>query len=198
MDLLSNGYFHFDAKIHTLAFIRSRSSFLLSVILAMASTFTLLCPDRHTHIKLRAHVNKLETHVRNNRLKSIEIIQGYLCLATWAEVSSTLCHDQSWSYVSHAIGLAIELRLELPLPFCVSSDPIYDAHMHDLLVRNAHRVCFLLYLHDRVGYRLDLSPYLVNEADCGRIWPCLQAGIPFSQRPACSRHLHCAYGASTP
>ncbi|KAK4688960.1 hypothetical protein P7C73_g1146, partial [Tremellales sp. Uapishka_1] len=149
METVTNGSMHFDPQLHTLSFVRSRSSFLLAVILAMASGFTTLCSNRQMHLSLRAHAARLEANVRINHLKSIEIVQAFLCLATWTEVSTTLCRDQNWSYISHAIALAIELKLDLPLPYCVLSDPMYDQSVHDIMVRNAHRVCLLLYIHDR-------------------------------------------------
>ena len=151
MEVVTNGSMHFDPQIHTLPFVRARSSFLLAVILASASAFTALGGTRQLHLSLRAHADRLEANVRNSHLKSIEIIQAFLCLATWAEVPTILCRDRTWSYVSHAIALAIELRLDQPLPHCIQSDPMYDQGHNEILIRNAHRTCLLLFIHDRVS-----------------------------------------------
>jgi hypothetical protein len=64
----------------------------------------------------------------------------------------TLSRDRTWAYISHAISLAIELRMDAKLPYCVQSDPAFEVQ-GQLLVRNSHRVCKLLFIHDRVcGY----------------------------------------------
>ncbi|ODN85654.1 transcription factor [Cryptococcus wingfieldii CBS 7118] len=149
MTLIINGSKYFDPRIHTLSYVRSRSSFLLAVILAIASTYKPLCPSSILHSHLMSHALKLETTVRNNHLKSIEIIQALLLLASWTEVPCTLSRDKTWMFVSHAIALAVELRLDSPLPHCVQTDPMFDKNNQDLLVRNAHRVCLLMFIHDR-------------------------------------------------
>ncbi|ORY25458.1 putative transcription factor [Naematelia encephala] len=149
MELITNGSMYFDPRLHSLSFVRSRSSFLLAVILAIASEYRPLCASSRLHSQLMAHVARLEANVRNNHYKSIEIIQGLLLLASWTAVPWTLCRDKTWLYVSCAIGLAVELRLDTPLPYCVQTDPLYNSDNYDLLVRNAHRVCLLLYIHDR-------------------------------------------------
>jgi hypothetical protein len=97
-----------------------------------------------------------------------------LLLASWSEVPTTMSRDKTWAYISQAAFLAIELRLDTALPYCVQTDPLYDRAHHDLLVRNAvrvymimvdrfvssvdiyssssnqHRCCLLLYIYDRV------------------------------------------------
>ncbi|AFR95234.2 transcription factor [Cryptococcus neoformans C23] len=149
MELITNGSMYFDPRLHTLPFVRSRSSFLLAVILAIASTYKSICPSARLHTLLMSHAHRLENVVRNNHLKSTEIIQGLLLLASWTEIPSTLARDRTWMFVSHALALVVELRLDTALPYCVQTDPLYDKNNHDLLVRNAHRVCFLMYIHDR-------------------------------------------------
>lgn len=153
MELITNGSMYFDPRLHTLPFVRSRSSFLLAVILAIASTYKSICPSARLHTHLMSHAHRLENVIRNNHLKSTEIIQGLLLLASWTEIPSTLARDRTWMFVSHALALVVELRLDTALPYCVQTDPLYDKNNHDLLVRNAHRVCFLMYIHDRVSDR---------------------------------------------
>nr|XP_019007650.1 uncharacterized protein I206_07665 [Kwoniella pini CBS 10737]OCF46431.1 hypothetical protein I206_07665 [Kwoniella pini CBS 10737] len=149
MIYLTNGSMYFDPKIHSLPFVRSRSSFLLAAILTVASGYISICSSSVLHSQLSIHTNRLMSYIRDQNLKSIEIVQGLLLLASWTEIPHTLSQDKTWAYVSYATALAVELRLDSALPFCVSSDPIYAPETHDLLVRNAHRVCLLLYIHDR-------------------------------------------------
>lgn len=151
MEHITNGASYFDPRIHTLSYVRSRSSFLLAVILAIASTYSRFCPSARLHAQLVAHAAQLEANVRVNHLKSVEIVQGLLLLASWSEVPYTLCRDKTWLYISHAIALSVELRLDTPLPHCVITDYMYSSATHDLLIRNAHRVCLFTFIHDRVG-----------------------------------------------
>lgn len=152
MRLLRNGSMHFDPRLHTLPYVRSRSSFLLAVILSVASTFKTICPSARLHSRLVAHASKLEDHVRNNHLKSVEIVQALFLLASFTEIPATLCRDKTWMYVSHAIAIVTEMRLDAPVPYCVQMDTEYGKSpaMDEILTRNAHRSCLMLYIHDRV------------------------------------------------
>ncbi|WVR04388.1 hypothetical protein IAU60_001390 [Kwoniella sp. DSM 27419] len=146
---ITNGSMYLDPRLHTLDYIRSRSSFLLAVVLAIASTYKELCTSMILHAQLMTHASRLEANVRNNNYKSIEIVQALLLLASWSEVPHTLSREKTWQYVSHATALAVELRLDTHLPYCVQSDPMYSSRSHDMLVRNAHRTCLFLHIHDR-------------------------------------------------
>jgi hypothetical protein len=153
MDLITNGSMYFDPQLHSLSYIRSRSSYLFATILSIASTYTTLNPSRQLHDNLFLHVSRLENQVIRNNNRSIEIVQAYLLLASWSDIPTVLSRDKTWTYISRAIGLAVELRLDSSLPYCVQTDPMYGYSTHEVLVRNAHRVCYLLFIHDRVGLK---------------------------------------------
>lgn len=150
MLLVTNGSMHFDPRLHSLEFVRRSSSFLLAVILAVASTYTRICTSARLHSQLMAHAERLEAFVHKNNLKSVEIIQALCLLSAWSEVPSVLSQDKAWLYISRAIALSVELRLDTALPYCVESDPLYETK-HDILIRNAHRTWLLLFIHDRVS-----------------------------------------------
>jgi hypothetical protein len=97
-------------------------------------------------------------------------------LASWSEVPVNLARDKTWTYISHALALAVELRLDTPVPYYVQVDPGITVRDRELFIRNAvsvlgalyggrrslaeflyfcfvlvqHRCCMLLYIHDRV------------------------------------------------
>ena len=194
MDHITNGSMLFDPKLHTLSFIRSRSSFLLAAVLACATVFKPICADQTLHLALTAHVARLVAHVKVNSFKSIEIVQALLSLATYTDVSSSLCHDPSWSYISYAIALAIELRLDIPVPFCVQADLAYSSSTHELLVRNAHRTCLLLFIHDRVSCYLMVDAR--GEPTKSRIWPWWLGDTLSCLRLECSHLQPSPLGAS--
>lgn len=147
---------YFDPRVHTLEFIRSRSSFLLAVILAVATTYTAFNTSPRLHMQLMEHVMLLESRIRNEHFKSVEIVQALLLLASWSELPVVLTRDKTWLYISHAICLAIELGMDAKLPYCVESDSAFE-EQGDLLLRSCHRVCYLLFIHDRVSCCCDLA-----------------------------------------
>lgn len=151
MRLVTNGSMYLDPLLHSMPYIRSRSSFLFAVVLAIASSFKRLCTSQEIHRQLSSLASRLRDQALVRHLKSVEIIQAFLLLASWSEVPSVLARDMNWKYISHSIGLAVELRLDTPLPFCVQVDPAYSQATHERLVRNAHRVCYFLFIHDRVS-----------------------------------------------
>ena len=149
MTLVTNGAMYFDPLLHTLSFVRSRSSFLLASILAFASLFVEICPSSRLHTQLLAHAQRLECLVVQQHYKSIEIIQALCLLSSWTEVPSSLSKDKTWMYMSRAIAIATELRLDHSMPYCVWSDPLFTEDTRHILVRNAHRTWRLLFIHDR-------------------------------------------------
>jgi len=178
MDLITNGSMYFDPHLHTLSYVRSRSSYLLAVILAIASSHISLNLSRRLHDELFLHVQRLEIDVIRNNNKSVEIVQAYLLLASWSDVPTVLARDRTWTYIARAIGMAVELRLDCPLPHCIQSDPMYSMSTKDILVRNAHRVCYLLFIHDRVSITRDDS-YSCSRSEHGhgsRTVSCLSRG----------------------
>ncbi|WWC62705.1 uncharacterized protein I303_105302 [Kwoniella dejecticola CBS 10117] len=146
---VNNGAMFFDPTLHTLPFVRQRSSFLLTVILTFASSFVSICPQRSIHHQLFRHAERLETHVRSGMYRSIEIMQALMLLSLWSDVPHNLSQDRMWLRVSDAIGITTELRLDSSSPFCVHQDPAYDGRLRDRLIRNAQRACLVLYIRDR-------------------------------------------------
>jgi hypothetical protein len=137
MNLLTNGSMYFDPRIHTLPYIRSHSSFLLCTILTISSSFKPISPSPLLHSRLVPHLTRLEHKIRTEGFKSIEIIQALLLLASWSEVPVNLARDKTWTYISHALALAVELRLDTPVPYYVQVDPGIAVGNRELFVRNA-------------------------------------------------------------
>jgi hypothetical protein len=137
MNLLTNGSMYFDPRIHTLPYIRSHSSFLLCTILTISSSFKPISPSPLLHSRLVPHLTRLEHKIRTEGFKSIEIIQALLLLASWSEVPVNLARDKTWTYISHALALAVELRLDMPVPYYVQVDPGITVGDKELYVRNA-------------------------------------------------------------
>jgi hypothetical protein len=193
MTRITNGLMYFDPKLHTLEYVRRTSSFLLSVILSLASSYTGISPAPRLCEILRTQVARLEQEVIRKHQKSVEIVQAFLLLASWSDIPSVLCRDKTWMYMSRAIGLAIELRLESSVTYCAQTSFAYSSANHDILIRNAHRICYLLFKHDRVSTLciLQVGTHILTR----RIWRWWLVDTQCFPRQPSSRRKHSKVGS---
>ncbi|EME81276.1 uncharacterized protein MYCFIDRAFT_140249 [Pseudocercospora fijiensis CIRAD86] len=92
-----------DPTLHTFQYVRVKSSFLLTAVLAAAAK--LLNPSVFS--PLRDHAERLYMEVFRRGLKSPEVVQGIMLLTYWKEPDDTrafvnvgiairICHDLGW------------------------------------------------------------------------------------------------------
>ncbi|EDN07411.1 GAL4 & fungal specific transcription factor domain-containing protein, priB [Histoplasma capsulatum] len=91
----------FDPRLHTLKYIRTRSSFLFSAVLAAAAK--IFKPSLYS--KLHEHVEHILKDVLSSGKISTEIVQGICLLTYWKEPSDS----RAWLLVGYAIRAAIEM-----------------------------------------------------------------------------------------
>src|SRR5436190_4303984 len=91
----------FDPQLHTLHYIRSRSSFLFSALLSAAAK--VFSPALYA--RLRDHVEGLLREVLGSGQKSTEIVQGICLLTYWKEPSDS----RAWLLVGYAIRACTEM-----------------------------------------------------------------------------------------
>ncbi|WVW82922.1 hypothetical protein I302_104936 [Kwoniella bestiolae CBS 10118] len=107
-----------DRNVHTPSFVRSRSAFLFTVILALGATSiatlsTSTPQDRLLAIKLWAHLEKLQLVICATSAKSIEIVQGMLMAQMWALRTPRLVDDQRATRLGMAARMAGQIGLQL-------------------------------------------------------------------------------------
>ncbi|WWD09994.1 hypothetical protein V865_008126 [Kwoniella europaea PYCC6329] len=107
-----------DRNTYTPSFVRSRSAFLFTVILALGATSiatlsTSTPQDRLLAIKLWAHLEKLQLVICATSAKSIEIVQGMLMAQMWALRTPRLVDDQRATRLGMAVRMAGQIGLQL-------------------------------------------------------------------------------------
>ncbi|WVF68285.1 hypothetical protein IAT40_003050 [Kwoniella sp. CBS 6097] len=107
-----------DRNVHTQSFVRSRSAFLFTVVLALGATSLATMPTSSIHdstlaIKLWGHLEKLQLVVCATAAKSIEIVQGMLLAQMWALRTPRLVDDQRATRLGMAVRMASQIGLQL-------------------------------------------------------------------------------------
>jgi hypothetical protein len=131
----------FDSQLHSLAYVRSRSPFLLTSILTCAAR--VFHPSLYR--KLYMHNETLRKNVLSAGEKSIEIIQAILVSATWKEPQDS----RIGGLIGYAIRLSMELgwhKLNRPR---LMKDENMNSERNTREQRNIERTWLLLFIADR-------------------------------------------------
>lgn len=129
-----------DPSLHTLSYVRDRSSFLLSAVLAVSAK--LLHPS--LYCGLLAHADRLFMEQFRRGSKSAETIQAILILTYWKKPDDS----RAWLSVGHAIRMAIELGWH-QLGTDAMSPPENPSEHHMRYFRNIERTWLVLFVYDR-------------------------------------------------
>jgi hypothetical protein len=106
---LSHTRWGMDPILHTAAFVRSRSAFLFTSVLAASATFM---PNTAAIAKrLSVHRSYLAQQVINKRHRSIEIVLAFIVNVPWMSPGKHWTDDETCSYLSMALTLALDLQL---------------------------------------------------------------------------------------
>lgn len=135
----------FDPTLHTLRYVRSRSSFLFTALLAAAAK--VFSPE--LYFKLHDHVELLLRDILGSGQKSTEIVQG-ICLVThWKEPSDS----RAWMLVGYAIRACMEMGWHKLSPTnlepaeALQSGREKENEMRER--RNKERTWLMLFVYDR-------------------------------------------------
>ncbi|KAK5945306.1 hypothetical protein PMZ80_002510 [Knufia obscura] len=117
-DRLSHTRWGLDQAIHTASFVRSRSSFLFSSILAASALFL---PDTGALSKrLSNHCKLLVQRIVAGGYRSLEIVLAFMVNVPWMQPGKNWAmDDQTCFYLSTAMTIAIDLslnRIVVPSP----------------------------------------------------------------------------------
>ncbi|KAJ6437478.1 protoheme IX farnesyltransferase [Purpureocillium lavendulum] len=121
-----------DPSLHTFDYVRQRSGFLLTAVLATSSKFF----NPVLHEKLYHHAQNLFTDCFRHGTKSTEIVQAILTLTYWKTPEDT----RAWTSLGYAIRLCFDMGWHKLVPYPLQKQPsITQAERRSL--RNIERTC---------------------------------------------------------
>ncbi|EXJ68202.1 uncharacterized protein A1O5_08817 [Cladophialophora psammophila CBS 110553] len=106
---LSHTRWGLDPNLHTASFVRSRSAFLFTSILAASALF--LPKAEALSKRLSNHQNHLARTVIFNRHRSVEIVLAFMVNIPWMTPAKHWADDETCAYLSMALSLALDLSL---------------------------------------------------------------------------------------
>ena len=106
---LSHTRWGLDPVLHTAAFVRSRSAFLFTSILAASALF--LPKAEALSTRLSTHRNTLARKVISDRNRSVEIVLAFMVNIPWMQPAKHWADDETCAYLSMALTLALDLSL---------------------------------------------------------------------------------------
>lgn len=107
-----------DRQIHTAKFVRSRSAFLFTSIMAAASLFIPTAASLSK--RLSVHSKKLAQHVIVNRTRSPEVVLAFMVNIPWMSPGRHWQDDETCTYMAMALTIATDISLDKVI---VSSTP---------------------------------------------------------------------------
>ncbi|OAP60714.1 hypothetical protein AYL99_05716 [Fonsecaea erecta] len=106
---LSHTRWGLDPTLHTASFVRSRSAFLFTSILAASALFL---PKAEALLKrLSNHRNYLAQTVIFKRNRSVEIVLAFMVNIPWMTPAKHWADDETCAHLSMALSLALDLSL---------------------------------------------------------------------------------------
>lgn len=138
---------HFDPQLHTLEYVRHKSSFLFTSILAAASKA--FHPPLHADLRTHSEALLAKTFIKGE--KSVEIVQAILVRTYWKDPEDT----RSFLLVGHAIRMCHEMGWHT-LKYNPPELPATAMEIRES--RNILRTWLILFVYDRRYVLHYLSP----------------------------------------
>ncbi|KAI8932749.1 hypothetical protein NX059_010239 [Plenodomus lindquistii] len=99
-----------DPVVHTLAFVRNRSAFLFTTLLAMTAIFL---PETASLAKrLLLHRRFLAEQVIVRKFRSVEIVLAFMVSIPWMPPGSHASDDDTSLYLATALSIALDMSLD--------------------------------------------------------------------------------------
>lgn len=164
----------FDPALHTLTYVRSRSSFLFTTIIMACCKF--FRPGLYQSVKKLAHEFSVRAFAEN--WKRVEVVQAFACLTYWKEPDDT----RTWTYIGYACRMAVELGLNR---FVSEKRLAAESDLQWLERRNRERTYLVLFVHDRSLATQTGRQWMLNEDELVRHsarWHEQGGGVPPLER----------------
>ncbi|EXJ78261.1 hypothetical protein A1O3_09422 [Capronia epimyces CBS 606.96] len=145
-----------DPVLHTFQYVQERSSFLLTVILAVSAKAF----NPALHLELHAYSEKLFIDCFARGSKSPEIIQAILLTTYWKQPDDA----RSWSIIGYAIRLCMELGLH-KLPISDDETNPTTSKLEIRQKRNIERLWLVFFVYDRSMSLQTGKPWMIERSD---------------------------------
>lgn len=106
---LSHTRWGLDPTIHNARFVRTRSAFLFTSILAASALF--LPSTAALSRRLSVHCKNLANHVMANRYRSPEIVLAFMVNIPWSQPGKHWSDDATCSHMAMALTVSMDLSL---------------------------------------------------------------------------------------
>jgi len=106
---LSHTRWGLDSLLHTRDFVRQRSAFLFTSILAASSLF--LTSTAALAKRLSSHCKLLVRHIIENKNRSPEIVLGFMVSIPWMQPGAHWSDDETCSYMAIALTMSVDIYL---------------------------------------------------------------------------------------
>ncbi|KAI1824038.1 hypothetical protein F4861DRAFT_507552 [Xylaria intraflava] len=111
-----------DPILHTVDFVRRRSAFLFTSIVTASALFSSTLEPLYK--RLSRHRQKLADLVMTKRYKSVEIVLAFMVNIPWIPAGQHWADDETSTYISMALSIAMDLYLnKIILPSSSSDSP---------------------------------------------------------------------------
>ncbi|EXJ78909.1 hypothetical protein A1O3_08409 [Capronia epimyces CBS 606.96] len=144
----------FDPVLHTFAYIRRRSPFLMSSILAAAAKAF----NPSLHLDLRAHTETLMARSFSKGVKSIEAVQAIMVSTYWKEPDDS----RAWLSIGYAIRICFELGWH-NLGTDAFNGPNSQTELERREVRSMERTWLVLFVYDRSISLQMGKPWMIDQ-----------------------------------
>ncbi|KAH7007476.1 hypothetical protein EDB80DRAFT_752060 [Ilyonectria destructans] len=140
MEVLNPYISQLDPVLHTFAYVRQKSPFLLTTILAMAAKAF----NPALYEKLHDHAQNLYGDCFRRGKKSTEIAQAILILTYWKEPEDT----RAWTSLGYVIRMCMDLGWHRLMPYSARSR-VSMTEKETREIRNIERTWYVLFVYDR-------------------------------------------------
>ncbi|KAL4893595.1 hypothetical protein BDV59DRAFT_177663 [Aspergillus ambiguus] len=144
-----------DPHLHSFQYIREKSPFLLTTVLAASSKAF----QSELYPSLHEHAEKLFADSFRRGEKSTEIVQAIMLLTYWKEPNDT----RAWTSIGLAIRIAMDLGWHKLSPDSSGRNELSDIKQREK--RNVERTLLVLFVYDRSLSLQTGKPWMIERTD---------------------------------
>ena len=140
MDVQNPYISQLDPELHTFPYVRQKSAFLFSAILAISAKAF----NPPFYEKLHDHAQHLFTDCFRHGTKSTETVQAILILTYWKEPQDT----RAWTSLGYVIRMCMDLGWHRLTPYSIQTQAT-RTELEKREARNIERTWYVIFVYDQ-------------------------------------------------